>query len=240
MKVYFTASEVLTQAEKTIEFVREANCKDCDGHGYHRDIANMCSRCGGAGHTFTDTHTPFGSIKTEKECGTCDGTGYFQREDCQTCHTKGKVSEAVKITFPIPDGVTEGFQMRIRDKGDAGLNGGKNGDLFIVFQQSVNDTYVIRNKYDLAQEILVPFETALLGGEITISLPNGKKVKMPINKGIKNRNLINIPDGGLYDPERKQYGMFIGTLYIDVPTTATDEDAKEILKRLNKEGAPVT
>lgn len=240
MKIYFTASEVLTKVEKTIEFVREANCKDCDGHGYLRDIANMCRVCRGVGHTFIDTNTPFGNIKTEKDCGACEGSGYTQVEECQTCHTKGKVSEEVKITFPIPNGVTEGYRLRIRNKGDAGLNGGKNGDLFIVFRQSGNDSYVIRNRYDLQKEIVVPFETALLGGEITIPLPNGKKVKMPIKRGIKNRNLINIPDGGLYDPERKQHGMFIGILYIDIPTAATDEDAREIFNLLNKEGVPAT
>jgi molecular chaperone DnaJ len=234
MEITFTTSEVLTKAEKTVLFVRYVNCKDCDGHGYIRKIENICNVCNGVGHSLIDTNTPFGNIKTEKECGACDGAGYTKMDECEICHTKGKVTEKVKLTFPIPDGVTEGYRLRFRDKGDRGLNGGKNGDLFLVFRQDKKDEYRIRRGFDLEMRIDIPFDIALIGGAILIPLPNGKKVKMPVKKGTQNSNLLYVQGGGLYNPNKQEYGDLTAIANIEVPTVVSDEDAEEILRRLNK------
>jgi molecular chaperone DnaJ len=238
-EVSFQVKELIQQTEKTFQLIRYVNCKDCEGHGYIRNIVHMCVMCNGVGHILEESHTPpFGVITTEKECSYCDGHGYTQVEECQSCHTKGKVTTKVNLTFELPVGATEGFRMRFPNKGDAGLNGGKNGDLFVIFRQDERDLYRIKYQYDLEIRLDVPFKTALKGGDVTIPMPDGKSFTVPVKKGLQNGNLINVNGGGLYNPKTQAHGNLVAIVNVEVPTVVSDEDADKILRLLNKEVCP--
>ena len=63
----------------------------------------------------------------------CQGTGKIIPEKCATCRGKGRVTKNKIIKITIPAGVDQGQRLRVGGQGEAGINGGPPGDLYIVF-----------------------------------------------------------------------------------------------------------
>lgn len=229
MGVIFTVSEVRRRAEKEVRFERFTNCKTCEGHGFHRKTVNMCPHCSGCGFTLKDSKTPFGDIKTEQTCSECKGKGYVDTAECEECKGRGKKSVMVTLQFPLPEETTEGFRLRFKDKGDAGLNGGRNGDFIVVFMQDRNDPYRIVHDYDLEVTVDVPFKTAVMGGKVKVTIPRGETLKVPVQRGTQNGHRIIIPEEGLFNPRNRQYGGLTAIVNVEVPTNIAEEKLPKFL-----------
>ena len=53
------------------------------------------------------------------------------KEKCADCHGTGYIASRKKIQVSIPAGIDNGQSVRIRDKGEPGINGGPRGDLLV-------------------------------------------------------------------------------------------------------------
>ena len=83
------------------------------------------------------------------ECTICSGTGYI------------KVRKRIKV--PIPAGIDNGQSVRIREKGEPGINGGPRGDLLVNVTVSRHPKFQ-RQEYDIYSTEPVTFAQAALGG----------------------------------------------------------------------------
>src|SRR5262249_9352685 len=72
------------------------------------------------------------SLRREKECPQCHGTGRVGREVCPTCRGRGRVAEVENVRIKIPEGTEDGGTIRVPGKGGAGIRGGPTGDLFVT------------------------------------------------------------------------------------------------------------
>ena len=62
----------------------------------------------------------------------CQGRGKIVREKCSDCGGRGQVRRKHKLEIKVPAGVERGTRLRITGAGEAGVNGGPQGDLYLL------------------------------------------------------------------------------------------------------------
>lgn len=233
MEVEFTISEVVQHATKTIGFERYTNCTDCKGHGYNRELQNMCPGCKGTGNMMKTAKTPFGEIKQGTTCKQCNGNGYVHIDACETCEGKGKTLRPVEVSFQLPKETREGYIITLKGKGDAGLNGGMNGDLILTMRHDRNkDSFCFANDVDIETNVTVPFKTCLKGGKFPVKLPSGKTLDIPIQRGTQHGHQVMVPEQGMVNPYNGFKGLLTIIVHVEVPTELPDDKISKILNIL--------
>lgn len=190
--------EAVFGKETEVELPREETCDTCDGTGAKKGTpVNTCSHCGGSGQISVTQNTPLGQMVNRRTCPHCQGTGKNIPEKCKTCHGSGRVTKRKKIKVTIPAGIDDGQQLRVSGQGEAGVNGGPSGDLYIVFRVRDHESFV-REGDDIYLEVPVTFPQLALGDEIEVPTVHGNvKLKVPAGtqtgtnfrlrgKGVKN------------------------------------------------------
>ena len=72
------------------------------------------------------------TLRREKPCPTCGGTGRTGKTVCATCRGEGGVAESERVRIKIPEGTEDGGTIRIPGKGGPGGRGGPSGDLYVT------------------------------------------------------------------------------------------------------------
>ena len=79
------------------------------------------------------------------------------------------------LSVKIPAGVDQDDRMRLAGEGEAGVNGGPTGDLYVVVALKPHAVFQ-REGSDLHCEMPISFATAALGGEIEIPTLDGHAI----------------------------------------------------------------
>lgn len=220
--------------EKELDLNLKDTCKTCNGSGAKPGTSpETCRKCGGRGQVVTQHSTPFGTIRNSQVCPDCGGTGKTIKEKCPDCHGSGYISSRKKIQISIPAGIDNGQSVRIRDKGEPGINGGPRGDLLV---EVVVDRHPIFQRQDMNIFSTVPvsFAVAALGGEILIDTVDGKVV-YDVKAGTQTDTRIRLRGKGVPSLRNKDVrGDHYVTLVVQVPDKLSNE-AKELLKQFDKE-----
>ncbi|MBQ9503117.1 MAG: molecular chaperone DnaJ, partial [Lentisphaeria bacterium] len=151
-------------AEKPISIPRLESCDACHGSGCEPGTGKkVCPHCGGSGSQTVSQ----GFFSIRQTCPACRGTGQIIDKPCRKCSGQGRVQKRDSFTVRIPPGVDTGSQVRVQGRGGAGLRGGRNGDLYVVFHVRPNRIFS-RNGDDLICEIPVPFSVMANGGVVDV------------------------------------------------------------------------
>ena len=112
------------------------------------------------------------SISMEEASQGCEKQIHFMR-------IRNDKEEVAKLVVSVPAGVKEGQRLKLREEGDGGVNGGTNGDLYVVI--SIQDHSIfIREENDCILEMPVSFVDAILGATVDIPTLTGKaQLKIP-------------------------------------------------------------
>ena len=114
-------------------------------------------------------------------CDNCHGTGKIIKSPCRNCSGKGYIRISKKLEVSIPAGIDNGQRIANRGAGDAGRNGGPNGDLLILVTVRPHEIFT-REGMNIYCDIPVTFSEAALGatikvptleGDITYDIPAG-------------------------------------------------------------------
>ena len=220
--------------EKELDLNLKDICKTCNGSGAKPGTSpETCRKCGGRGQVVTQHSTPFGTIRNSQVCPDCGGTGKTIKEKCPDCRGSGYISSRKKIQVSIPAGIDNGQSVRIRDKGEPGVNGGPRGDLLV---EVVVDRHPIfqRQEMNIFSTVPVSFAVAALGGEILIDTVDGKVV-YDVKAGTQTDTRIRLRGKGVPSLRNKDVrGDHYVTLVVQVPDKLSNE-AKELLKQFDKE-----
>ena len=170
-------AEVVTGARPKVTVSRRATCESCGGSGAESpDAVETCPGCRGQGEVLH--RQGFFSLRTA--CPRCRGKGKVISRRCQDCGGAGRVAEEKKITVTVPPGVEEGMRLRLQGEGDAGLDGGPSGDLFLHISVKGKNK-LAREGRDLVAECRVSMAAAALGGTIEApSLDGTEQVALPV------------------------------------------------------------
>lgn len=113
------------------------------------------------------------------------------------------------ISLKIPAGIKPGEKIKLAGQGAPGVNGGKNGDLYLRVEFAKNSGFELKGQDLEAQVALYPWEAAL-GSEVRFNSLDGIiSVKVPA--GIQTGNYIRIAGKGYRDRSGRR-----GDLYLKV------------------------
>ncbi len=229
--VEISFEEAVFGTTKEIKFDHLETCSECGGTGAEKGSKpETCPTCHGSGQVQTVARTPLGSFTQITTCPDCRGTGVKISKPCKACKGYGKIEKEKKIEIKIPAGVDNHSKMRVSGEGDAGINGGRPGDLFVVIHVKASD-YFTRDGADVYTKLQISPEQAVLGDEVTIKTLDGEQ-KIQIHAGIQNGNTIKIRNAGIPLLSRpSQRGDHIIVVSVKIPTQLSDEE-KELYKKI--------
>lgn len=199
-------------AEIPISIPRLAMCPECGGRRAAPGTSpETCRQCGGVGQV---RHTQ-GFFQLSVPCPVCHGVGEIIPNPCPRCRGEGQVQESRDLSVHIPAGVDTGNRLRVRGEGEAGLNGGPNGDLYVVVHVENDDTFT-RDGQNLFVVREISFVQAALGD--TIEVPTlDKPISMDVPKGTQSGTLFRIPGKGLPFPNKKASGDLLVEVKVLTP-----------------------
>ncbi len=218
--------------EKDIEIPREETCETCHGSGAKPGTdPEECSHCHGTGQLNVEQQTPFGRIVNRRVCHYCEGKGKIIKDKCSTCGGDGRVQKRKKIHVNIPAGVDEGQQIRVSGQGEAGINGGPSGDLYVVFTIEPHKFFE-RDGDDVYCEIPLNFAQVTLGDEIEVPTLYGK-VKLKIPAGTQTSTHFRLKGKGIKNVRGYGQGDQHITVKVVTPKHLSDRE-KELYRELSE------
>lgn len=206
--------------ETKIEIPRDENCTTCNGTGAKPGTSpETCTVCGGSGQITRSQ----GFFSFSSTCHNCGGTGVVIKNPCSNCGGKGKIKKQRTINIKIPAGVETGTKIKITGEGEAGMNGGETGDLYIVIHVKAHEFFE-RHDNNLYCEIPITVAQAALGTEIFVTTIGGKKLKLKIPEGTQTDKIFRLRGNGV--PSLQGYGT--GDMHVKVIVeTPTNLNAKQ-------------
>lgn len=226
--------EAIFGKETDITIPKEEDCKTCHGSGAKPGTKpETCSHCHGTGQLNQEQNTPFGRVVNRRVCHYCNGTGKIIPDKCNTCGGSGRVKKNKKIHINIPAGIDEGQQIRVAGKGEAGINGGPPGDLFVVVIVKPHDFFE-REGDNIYCELPLTFAQAALGDEVEVPTVHGK-VKLKIPAGTQTGKTFRLRGKGAPNVRGRGQGDQHVNVRVVTPTKLTEKQ-KELLREFNKIG----
>lgn len=224
--------EIATGVEKKIKLKRYLSCDVCEGNGAASGTAyKSCPTCNGAGEIRREAGGAFYRHVVVDTCPTCQGEGRIISQACNKCEGKGRLLQEDVITVNIPAGVMEGHKLKLDGRGNAGIRGGRPGDLYIHIEEKPSELFE-RNGDHLIHELYVSFPDAVIGTTVDVPTLNGK-ARFKVPAGTLPGKVVRLRGKGL--PNINGYGA--GDLFVQInvwtPKKVTAEERK-ILEKLKK------
>jgi molecular chaperone DnaJ len=200
------------------------SCSACDGSGASEGSEPItCNSCGGAGQVRIQQ----GFFSVAQTCGNCSGSGQIISNPCKDCRGQGRVEKRKTLSVKIPAGVDTGDRIRLSGEGEAGVNGGPSGDLFVQIKVLPHDVFERDGKH-LYCEAPITFIDATLGGEIQIPTLDGK-VKIKIPEGTQTGKLFRLRGKGISPIRGGSTGDLLCRAVIETPQNLSKQQ-KQLLK----------
>lgn len=219
--------------EKQISLLKSVKCKTCSGSGAAPGTEKKtCPTCGGTGQVSHVQNTPLGTMQTSSRCPDCNGSGVKIEKPCPDCHGSGTVRKNVKINVKIPAGVDNDSIIPIRGQGEPGINGGGDGDLYLVVTVRPHELFKRRGS-DLMLDIPVTFAQAALGDDIIVPTLE-EKVSYKIPAGTQPGTVFRLRGKGIQNPRTGRKGDLYVKTILEVPNNLSGEQKKLIKKMDDK------
>lgn len=232
--VRITFEEAVFGCEKEIDMVLKDECTTCGGTGAKPGTSpETCTKCGGKGKVVFSQQSLFGMVQNVQTCPECNGSGKIIKDRCTSCRGTGYTSSRKKIKVSIPAGIDNGQSVRIREKGEPGVNGGPRGDLLVEVIVSSHPIFQ-RQDMNIFSTAPISFAQAALGGDVRIKTVDGD-VLYTVKPGTQTDTKVRLRGKGVPSLRNKAIrGDHYVTLVVQVPTKL-NEDAKEALRRFDLE-----
>lgn len=221
--------------ETKIRIPTMEKCETCHGDGAKPGTSpKTCPTCNGHGQVRMQQ----GFFSIQQTCPKCQGNGKIITQPCTTCHGVGRVKQHKTLNVKIPVGVDDGDRIRISGEGEAGLNGGPPGDLYVVVHLSAHS--VFRREGDhLHCEIPISFSVAALGGEIEVpTLEGHAKIKVPAET--QTGKIFRLRGKGIKGVRSRDKGDLLCHVIVETPVklTVRQRELLEELEAISLEDGP--
>lgn len=216
--------EAAKGTETKIRIPVQSSCETCHGSGARPGTSPVtCTTCNGHGQVRMQQ----GFFSVQQTCPKCHGTGKMVKEPCPTCHGGGRVKQNKTLNVKIPAGVDEGDRIRLSGEGEAGVNGGPTGDLYVVVHLKEHAIFQ-REGANLHCEMPISFSTAALGGEIEVpTLDGAAKMKIPVET--QTGSVFRLRGKGIKPLRSSEYGDLMVHVVVETPVRLTEKQ-KELLR----------
>ncbi|MBF5039572.1 MULTISPECIES: molecular chaperone DnaJ [unclassified Methylophilus] len=216
--------EAARGTETKIRIPVQATCETCHGSGARPGTSPVtCTTCNGHGQVRMQQ----GFFSVQQTCPKCHGTGKMVKDPCPTCHGNGRVKQNKTLNVKIPAGVDEGDRIRLSGEGEAGVNGGPTGDLYVVVHLKEHPIFQ-RDGANLHCEMPISFSTAALGGEIEVPTLDGA-AKMKIPAETQTGSVFRLRGKGIKPLRSSEHGDLMVHVVVETPVRLTEKQ-KELLR----------
>jgi molecular chaperone DnaJ len=203
-----------------------AECAECGGSGARPGTSPVtCPDCSGLGQIRVSQ----GFFSLQQTCPRCRGAGKIIREPCRSCGGQGRVQEAKTLAVKVPPGVDTGDRIRLTGEGEAGINGGPPGDLYV--QVAVREHPIFqRDGRNLYCEVPISIVDAALGGELEVPTLSGR-VKLKIPPETQTGRLFRLRGKGVTPVRGGPPGDLLCRVQVETPVQLTAEQ-KALFRQL--------
>ena len=230
MQVTLAFDEAVFGVEKEIELTRNEVCSICHGSGAEPGSGpQRCPTCGGRGEVRQVRQTIFGSMMQTATCPACNGRGEVISNPCRTCRGSGLERKTLHKVVPIPAGVDTGTQIRLGGEGEPGVNGGPQGNLYIVINVKAHP-YFKRRENDILLNLDINVAQAVLGADVEVPTVDGKD-KLKIPSGTQPGKIFRLKARGVPHLRKTGRGDELVIVNVEIPSKLTKEQ-KEIFEKL--------
>ncbi|BBL34825.1 chaperone protein DnaJ [Nitrosomonas stercoris] len=219
-----TLEQAARGTETKIRIPRQETCDTCHGSGAKPGTSpKTCPTCNGHGQIRMQQ----GFFSIQQTCSHCQGSGKVVSDPCKDCRGTGRVKHQKTLSVRIPAGVDEGDSIRLTGEGEAGVNGGPAGDLYVVIHLASHPVFQ-RDGNHLHCEIPISFTAAALGGEIEVPTLDGHaRIKIPA--GTQTGKIFRLRNKGITGVRNKLTGDLLCHVAIETPVNLTARQ-KELLE----------
>ncbi len=197
--VTISLKESYIGTKKEVNYYHFISCDTCSGKGSKAGTQpQTCSSCQGSGQK----QFRQGFFMYAQTCTTCAGEGFIISNPCSACSGKSRTQKYDKFTVTIPAGVYDGAELRITGKGDAGVYGGRSGDLFIRICV-LQDKKFHREGDNLVSTLMLTYPQLVFGCQVEIENIDGSKQMVKVPRGCPIGEKIIVPGKGFANVRRK-------------------------------------
>jgi molecular chaperone DnaJ len=222
--------EAARGTETRIRIPTLEECAACHGSGAKPGTQpTTCPTCHGHGQVRIQQ----GFFSIQQTCPRCHGAGKIVLEPCAECHGAGRVKKHKTLSVRIPAGIDEGDRIRLAGEGEAGVNGGPSGDLFVLVHLRPHPVFT-REHNDLHREMPVSFATAALGGEIEIPTLDGHaKIKIP--EETQTGKIFRLRGKGIRSVRSQEQGDLLCHVVVETPVNLSERQ-RDLLREFEDLG----
>lgn len=216
-----TLKDAANGKEEKLNIPRLEKCAECSGSGAEKGTtAETCITCQGSGQTRYQQ----GFFSVMRTCSNCQGRGQIIRTPCKTCRGAGRVENEKTLEIKIPAGVETGSRLRVSGEGEAGVNGGPPGDLFVVIHVKEHEVFE-RQGANLYSAVPITFAQAALGADIQVKTLDGTEA-LKIPAGTQTGTVFRIKSQGMPALGGRGRGDLFVAVTLITPKTLTKEQRK--------------
>jgi molecular chaperone DnaJ len=221
-----TLEEAVNGTEATVKVPVLVTCGECSGSGAKKGSSPViCTTCHGHGQVRMQQ----GFFSVQQTCPTCRGAGKQIKDPCPKCYGQGRIQETKTLSVKVPPGVDTGDRIRLSGEGEAGVNGGPTGDLYVQVQVKEHNIFT-RDGSNLYCEVPISIPTACLGGELEVPTLDGK-VKLKIPAETQTGKLFRLRGKGVKPVRGGIVGDLLCRVQLETPVHLT-KDQKALIQQL--------
>jgi molecular chaperone DnaJ len=223
-----TLEKAVFGTEVSIRVPSLTTCSSCSGTGAKKGSSpTACVTCGGVGQVRMQQ----GFFSVQQTCPNCKGQGKVVSDPCTECQGNGRIQEHKTLLVKVPSGVDNGDRIRLSGEGEAGENGGPNGDLYVQVQVQPHSIFK-REENNLLCEMPISIATATLGGELEVPTLKGRlKLKVPAET--QSGNLFRMRGKGVKSVRGGAAGDLLCRVNVETPVKLSGKQ-KALLRELDE------
>jgi len=212
--------------EREVTIRRHEVCESCKGTGAAEGKApSQCRQCNGHGQVRYQQ----AFISVARTCPVCQGTGTMIEDPCTTCKGHRVVTKSHTMQVKVPPGVEDGTRILYSGHGDAGLDGGPAGDVYVVLHVAEHPFFE-RDGKDLHCAIPISFTQAALGATLKIPTLEGETT-LDVPAGTQTGTSFRVRKQGMPILNGNGRGDLFVQVNVSTPTKLTKQQ-RELIEKL--------
>lgn len=237
--VDITLEQAREGATVPVTIERMARCERCDGDRAEPGTngKSSCPTCGGAGQVRQQAQSLFGTVMTTRTCPRCYGAGVVVTNPCTGCSGRGRSLAKNTVDVTLPKGIDGGYRLRIPRQGNAGVDGGATGDLYVHLTVEPHPHFV-RDGDDVRYVLAVGPAQATLGGRFEIPTFDGADT-FDLPAGTQPGEEFRLRGKGMPRLRRSGSGDQIVVVQVVIPRDLPKSARELLLAYADEAGEPV-
>jgi molecular chaperone DnaJ len=226
--IEITLEDAAAGKDEKLNIPRLEKCEECDGSGAETGTKpEACITCGGSGQTRYQQ----GFFSVMRTCPNCQGKGRIIRNPCRSCRGQGRIEKERNLEIKIPAGVETGSRLRVSGEGEAGVNGGPSGDLYVIIHVKEHENFE-RQGANLYAAVPITFAQAALGADVKVKTLDGEE-DLKIPAGTQTGTVFRIKNHGMPNLSGRGKGDLFVAATLVTPKSLTKEQRK-LLEQLSQ------